>query len=87
LIFEPVSGRGELYSYIVVRYPAFPAHDLPYVVGLVELEEQEGLRLPARLAVAPGQAKIGMRLIVEAEVPAGATYPVPVLRPPVGTDP
>ncbi len=49
--FIPISGTGTLRSFIVVRHPAVPGYleELPYVVGLVDLDEQEGLRLPGRL--------------------------------------
>ncbi len=43
----PVPGEGTLYSFTVVRQSADPAFadDLPYVVALVELDAQPGLRL------------------------------------------
>lgn len=82
--FEPVSGRGELYSYIVVHQPAIPGYreDLPYTVGLVELEEQAGLRLPARIVgIDPGDSEVG--LAVEAEIVdlPGGDFRVAVFRP------
>jgi uncharacterized OB-fold protein len=42
-----VPGTGTLYSFTVVRQSADPAFagDLPYVVALVELDAQPGLRL------------------------------------------
>ena len=42
---------GTLRSFIVVQHSAVPGFidELPYVVGLVDLDEQEGLRLPGRL--------------------------------------
>jgi uncharacterized OB-fold protein len=42
-----VPGAGTLYSFTVVRQSADPAFaaDLPYVVALVELDAQPGLRL------------------------------------------
>ncbi|MEE9285814.1 MAG: Zn-ribbon domain-containing OB-fold protein [Dehalococcoidia bacterium] len=45
LAFEPVSGRGVIYSYTIThdaRQPAF-AEIQPYTVAVVELEEQPGL--------------------------------------------
>jgi uncharacterized protein len=42
--WAPVSGRGTIYSYTEVRHPvqpAFRAH-VPYLVLLVELDEQRG---------------------------------------------
>jgi uncharacterized OB-fold protein len=51
--FEPVSGRGRIFSFIVVRHPAVPGHEVPYVVALIELEEQPGLRVSGLLHADP----------------------------------
>jgi uncharacterized OB-fold protein len=42
-----VSGRGTLYSYTIAVHPFHPwlAQRLPYVLAVVELEEQPGLKL------------------------------------------
>ena len=44
-----VSGRGFVYSYVIVRHPVHPAiaehEQVPYNVCMIELEEQEGLRV------------------------------------------
>jgi len=40
-----VSGRGTLVSYTVNHQAWFPGVTVPYVIGLVELAEQENLRL------------------------------------------
>jgi len=58
--FETVSGRGSVFSYIVVRHPAVPGHLPPYVIALVELDEQAGLRLTGILDLDPSQVQIGM---------------------------
>jgi uncharacterized OB-fold protein len=82
--FEEVAGTGVLASFIVVRHPAVAGYltDLPYVVGLVELDEQRGLRLPARLVgVAPDALRIGLRLRAEIVPLAGGDFRVPVFRP------
>jgi uncharacterized OB-fold protein len=68
--FERVAGLGTLHSFIVVHYAAFPAlaDILPYIVGLVELDEQYGLRIPGRLAVEqPSTPEIGMRVSATVE--------------------
>ena len=53
------SGRGELYSFVVVHYPQVPAFEYPLPVGLVALEE--GTRLVADLdGLEPGGWRIGM---------------------------
>jgi uncharacterized OB-fold protein len=51
--FEPVSGRGRVFSFIVVRHPAVPGHKVPYVIALVELEEQAGLRVSGLVHAEP----------------------------------
>src|SRR3954462_15824753 len=49
--FEPVSGRGRIHTWTVMRDSFLPAFkpDVPYVVVVVELEEQKGLRVMANL--------------------------------------
>jgi uncharacterized OB-fold protein len=43
--FEDVSGRGTIYSFIVVRQALVPADQVPYVIAQVELEEQPDVRV------------------------------------------
>ena len=58
------SGRGTLYSYVVVHYPQVAAFEYPLPIGLVELEE--GTRVVANLGGAePGSLAIGTELIAE----------------------
>jgi uncharacterized protein len=49
--YVPVSGRGTIYSWIVVRPPVMPAFrsKVPFAVVLVELEESEELRMVGNL--------------------------------------
>ena len=57
------SGRGTLYSYVVVHYPQVPAFEYPLPIGLIELEE--GTRVVANLeGVEPDDITIGMPLQV-----------------------
>ena len=70
LVPEQVSGRGQLWSYTVVErlFHAGFADALPYVVGLVELDEQEGLRLLTNVVDAsPDQLRVGLHLEVTFE--------------------
>lgn len=73
--FEKVSGRGTIYSFITVRHAAVPGflESLPYVVAIIELEEQVGLRLPTRLLdVDPDRVQIGQSAEVElVDLPGG----------------
>jgi len=81
--FEPVSGRGTIYSFIVSRHPCCPGYldATPYVVALIDLEEQEGLRLPARLLdVEPAAVRIGDRAIVAITDLPGGDFRIPTFR-------
>jgi uncharacterized OB-fold protein len=60
---QATSGRATLHTYTVNHQPWYPGLDPPYVVGIVELPEQDGLRITAGLVgVAPEGARIGMAL-------------------------
>jgi uncharacterized OB-fold protein len=57
---EATSGRGTVASFTVNHHPWLPGFEPPYVVALVELAEQEGLRLTTNLvSVAPDDVVIG----------------------------
>ncbi len=58
--FEPVSGDATVFSFIVVRHPAVPGREIPYVIGMVELPEQAGLRMTAVIDAEPERVTIGM---------------------------
>ncbi len=82
--FEPVSGNGEVYSYIVVHQPAIPGYrdQLPYTVALVELDEQPGLRLPGRIiGLEPDQVQVGLRVATEVVSLPGGDFKVAVFAP------
>jgi uncharacterized protein len=58
------SGRGTVYSYVVVHYPQVAAFEYPLPIALVELEE--GTRVVANLGgVDPGDIEIGMPVRAE----------------------
>jgi uncharacterized OB-fold protein len=57
------SGRGTLYSYVVVHYPQVAAFEYPLPIGLVELEE--GTRVVANLGIEHDDIAIGMALRAE----------------------
>lgn len=54
-VFEPVSGRGRVRSWTVIRQSFLPgfAADVPYLLVDVELEEQSQLRMIGRLLDGP----------------------------------
>lgn len=62
---EAVSGRATLFTYTVNHQAWMPGPELPYVVAIVALPEQDGLRLTTDLVdVEPDALEIGMSLEV-----------------------
>ncbi len=73
------SGRGSLYSYVVVHHPRVPSFDYPLAIALVELEE--GTRLVADLVdIDPPDVRIGMPLECEF-VAVDEELTLPMFRP------
>ncbi len=74
-----VSGRGTIYSYTVNHQP-WDGDPEPYVIGVVELAEQDGLRLTTNLVeVDPDTIRIGapVEVVFEDHDPVF----VPLFRP------
>jgi uncharacterized OB-fold protein len=61
--FEPVSGRGTIFSFIINRRQFVPGHPPGEVIALVELEEQPGLRLTGLLDADPEAVAIGLPVL------------------------
>jgi uncharacterized OB-fold protein len=77
------SGRGTLFSFVVVHYPKVPAFDYPLPIGLVELEE--GTRVVANIeGVAPDAIAVGMAL--QARFIDDGDLSLPVFVPAGGAD-
>lgn len=57
--WQPVSGRGHVYSWTVVAHQVHPAYPTPYTIVLVELEDHPTARLvgslPGRQELSAGQ--------------------------------
>jgi len=61
---QQASGKGELYSFVVMHYPEVAPFDHPNPIGLIELDE--GVRLIAGLVgVNRDELQIGQRMQVE----------------------
>jgi uncharacterized protein len=85
--FEDVSGRGTVHTFLVQRQPSVVGYvdAVPYVVALVELDEQPGLRLASRIVdVEPEQVAVGMRVVADVVPLPGGDFHVPVFRPEPG---
>jgi uncharacterized OB-fold protein len=60
------SGKGIVYSYVVVHRPPFPGYEYPLVVAVIELEE--GTRIVSNLVgIDPKDVEIGMPVKVSIE--------------------
>lgn len=84
LAFEAVSGKATLHTYTVNHQAWMPGPELPYVIAIVELPEQEGLRLTTNVVgIAPEDLEIGMPMRVTFEHhpdPEGDVY-IPLFEP------
>ncbi len=57
--FIVASGKGFVYSYVVMHHPPFPGFEYPLIVGVIELEE--GTRLVTNIVgIDPKEVKINM---------------------------
>lgn len=82
-----VSGRGTLYAYTEVHQAFHPyyADKLPYVLAVVELDEQPGLRLTTNVVDADGvELRVGLPMeVVFRAVGAGGAV-LALFRPEAG---
>jgi uncharacterized OB-fold protein len=84
--FEEVSGRGAVWSWTVNRYAWAPDMPPPYIVALVELAEQPGLRLMTNLVECePEEIRVDMPVQV-CFARTGDAY-IPLFRPVSPDDP
>ncbi|BBU23689.1 hypothetical protein I553_7017 [Mycobacterium xenopi 4042] len=79
-----MSGRGTVLTYTVNFHPYNPAVPTPYVIAIVELAEQQGLRLATNIVdCEPDSVACGMPVEVQFEqqgTGADAVF-VPVFAP------
>ncbi|MGC0415487.1 bifunctional MaoC family dehydratase N-terminal/OB-fold nucleic acid binding domain-containing protein [Embleya sp. AB8] len=72
------AGSGVVYSHVTMHHPKFPAFDMPYAVGLIELDE--GVRMLGNvLGVPPDEVRIGLPVELEF-VTHDAELTVPAFR-------
>ncbi|ULE33378.1 Zn-ribbon domain-containing OB-fold protein [Mycobacterium sp. IDR2000157661] len=79
-----VSGSGTVFTYTVNHQPFNPAVPVPYVIAIVELDEQPGLRLATNIVdCEPDSVRIGMPVEVRFECHSAGGEPayVPVFAP------
>lgn len=77
----PVSGRATVVTYTVNHQAWMPEPEPPYTVAIVELVEQEGLRLTTNIVNCPPEAvRIGMPVRVVFEERDGEVW-IPLFEP------
>lgn len=80
MVPQPVSGRGSVFTFTINRHPFNPGLALPYVIAIVELDEQTGLRFTTDLIECDiDDVHIGMPVEVVFEQ-AGEAW-IPLFRP------
>ena len=63
-----MSGRGTVFTYTVNHQPFNPAVPVPYVIAIVELEEQADLRIASNIVdCEPDSVRIGLPVEVRFE--------------------
>jgi uncharacterized OB-fold protein/acyl dehydratase len=73
------TGRGTIYSYVVMHHPQIPGFDYPLPIAVVELEE--GTRLVGDvIGVDPAEVHIGMPVVAEM-VAVDPELTIPMFRP------
>ena len=68
LAAQPVSGHGTVFTYTVNYQPFNPAVPVPYVIAIVQLDEQPDLRIASNIVdCEPDSVYIGMPVEVRFE--------------------
>lgn len=78
--YRAVSGRGRVFTYTVNHYRFHPEVPVPYVIGIVELLEQEGLRFTTDIVNCPVEA-VGIGLPVRVVFEQQGEAYVPLFEP------
>lgn len=77
---EAVSGRATVYSFTVNHQPWFPGMDEPFLIAVVEVAEQAGLRLTTNV-VGCGIEDVHIGMAVEAVFEVHDDVALPLFRP------
>jgi uncharacterized OB-fold protein len=78
---ENVSGEAVVHTFTINHHPWIPGFDPPYVVAIVEIAEQEGMRLMTNIVNCEiDDVHIGMKVKVCFEELEGGAY-LPLFEP------
>lgn len=81
---RPVSGRGTVFTYTVNYQPFNPGVPVPYVIAIVQLEEQDDLRIATNIVdCEPDSVYVGLPVEVrfEHQVVGDESVYMPVFAP------
>ncbi|MDT5013311.1 MAG: uncharacterized protein QOH57_4928 [Mycobacterium sp.] len=81
---RPVSGHGTVFTFTVNYQPFHPAVPVPYVIAIIQLDEQDDLRIAANIVgCEPDSVAVGLPVEVrfERQDVDGRTAFVPVFVP------
>lgn len=82
LIVRPVSGLGTVFTHTTNFHPYNPAVPVPYVIAIVELIEQAGLRVVANIVdCEPDSVRCGMPVQFRHAHPDAAPGAAPTFTP------
>lgn len=77
LTWEAVSGRGTVFTFTVNHQPFNPEVPVPYVIALVQLDEQADLRIPTNIVDCdPAEVVIGLPVAVRFEEQDDVFFPL-----------
>lgn len=77
LTWAPVSGRGTVFTFTVNHQPFAPDLPVPYVIALVQLDEQDDLRIPTNVVGCdPAEVTVGMAVAVCFEQQGDVFFPL-----------
>jgi len=79
--WQPVAGRGAVYTYTIVHRPIAAGQELPYIIAVVALDGAGGVRMISNLVdLDPDEVEIGMPVELVWEDMSGELA-VPRFRP------
>ena len=84
LAAEPVSGRATVCTFTINYQPWMPGPELPYVVAIVEIDEDPSTRLTTNIVgCEPGEVAIGMpvRVVFEHHTADDGDVWIPLFEP------
>jgi len=81
LVLKEAKGTGTLHSFIIQQRAMLPGFEVPYVLGMIELDDEPGLKLTGKVTCAPEEAAIGMRLTAHLERIGESEFLSPVFDP------